>query len=309
MAHYDETVIARDVPHYLSLTLFDLSRDVEIAPPVFQGRRLYQEHGIEAWAIKTFIPGSDADPDDLDMTYTEVYPDWINSVEIAMQGAIARICHKFRPMIPPTSPYYKFGERTEDGTPVDRTGEEAHSVTRSHLTEREFVSANTELLLKKQVTWIGEAREVLRQSNIRVMQAEAALLAIDDKRLALEERITLLEDPVKLEEKMICSDIWAETIQKTLTLMLENRAAEAKDVEALKKEKDALKKENDALKLENKLLKETVEELTDGKEEEDPQERIMYNSENEVVPIAEGKKRKTSKKTYPLACYGIVKRH
>jgi cell division protein FtsB len=169
------------------------------------------------------------------------------------------------------------------------------------LTEREFVSANTELLLKKQVTWMDEAREELRQRNVRVMQAEAALLAIDDKRLALEKRITLLEDPVKLEEKMICSENWANTIQKTLVLMLENRAAETK-------EKDALKKENEALKLENKLLKETVEELTDGKEEEDPQERMMYNSENEVVPIAGGKKRKTSKKAYPLACYGIVKR-
>jgi hypothetical protein len=35
---------------------------------------------------------------------------------------------------------------------------------------------------------------------------------------------------------------------------------------------------------------------------------MMYNSENEVVPIAEGKKRKTSKKAYPLAFYEIVKR-
>jgi hypothetical protein len=301
MAHYDETVIAGDMPHYLSLTLFDLSGKVGIAPPVFQGRRLYQEHGIEAWTIKTFIPGSDADPDDPDMTYTEVYPDWVNSVEIAMQGAIARICHKFRHMIPPTSPYYNFGERTEDGTPVDRTEEENHTVCRLHLTEREFVSANTELLLKKQVTLMDGAREELRQSNIRVMQAEAALLAIDDKRLALEKRITLLEDPVKLEEKMICSENWANTIQKTLVLMLENRAAETK-------EKDALKKENEALKLENKLLKETVEELTDGKEEEDPQERMMYNSENEVVPIVERKKRKARKESYPLACYGTVKR-
>jgi hypothetical protein len=170
--------------------------------------------------------------------------------------------------------------------------------------EREFVSANTEMLLRRQTTLVTEARETLQYANARNMQMEAALLAIDDKRLALEERIALLEDPVKLEEKIIISDNWANIIQKTLTLMLENRAIETK-------EKDELKKENDALKMENKLLKETIEELTAGKEEEDPQERLMFNSDGEVEPVAEEKKkkkRKTNQESYPLACYGAIKR-
>ncbi|KAK1694878.1 hypothetical protein QYE76_011575, partial [Lolium multiflorum] len=256
MADYDETLVAGDEYFFLSRTLFDMSAAVGIAPSVFQGKQLYKEHGTEAWSIKTFIPGSDDDPEDPSMTYSEVYPDWENSVEIAIQGAIARIRHKFHRMIPPTSPYYHF------------------------------------------------AREVLQYANVRNMQMEAALLALDDKRLALEERIALLEDPVKLEEKLIISDNWAKTVQKTITLMLENRAIETK-------EKDELKKENDALKVENKLLKETIEELAAGKEEEDPQERLMFNSDGEVEPVAEEKKkkRKTSSESYPLSCFEAVKRH
>ncbi|KAK1646523.1 hypothetical protein QYE76_064328 [Lolium multiflorum] len=272
MADYDETFVAGDESFYLSGILSDMSSLVGIAPPVIQGRQLYNEHDVEAWSIKTFIPGSDDDLDDPGMTYTDVYPDWTNSVEIAIQGAIARIRHKFHRKIPPTSPYYQFGERAENGTPLRRMG--ARNL----------------------------AREVLQYANVRNMQMEAAL-AVDDKRLALEERIALLEDPVKLEEKIIISDNWAKTVQKTITLMLENRAIETK-------EKDELKKENDALKMENKLLKETIEELAAGKEEEDPQERLMFNSDGEVEPVAEGKKkkRKTSSESYPLSCLETIKR-
>jgi hypothetical protein len=309
MADYDETFCAGDAPFYLSSILFDMSSLVGIPPPVIQGRQLYKEHDTEAWLIKTFIPGSDDDLDDPGMTYSDTYPDWENSVEIAIQGAIARIRHKFHRKIPPTSPYYQFGERAGDGTPLRRIGARNESVCRNYMIEREFVSANTEMLLRRQTTLVTEARETLQYANARNMQMEAALLAIDDKRLALEERIALLEDPVKLEEKITISDNWAKAVQKTITLMLENRAIETK-------EHDEMKKENDALKMENKLLKETIEELSAGKEEEDPQERLMFNSDGEVEPVAEEKKkkkkkkkkRKTSQESYPLACYGAIKR-
>jgi hypothetical protein len=227
------------------------------------------------------------DPTDPDMEYTKAYPDWPNSAEIAMQGAIARICHKYHQMIPTTSPYYNFGECSADGTPVDRTDEEEHSVCRSYLTEREFVFASTEVLLTKQVAMMDDAREVVKQCNTRVMQAEAALIFVDDKRKAMEKRLELLEEPLKMEKKMIESETWIS--------MLELVIWETRDVlTAHRKEMDQLRKERDSLKLENGLLKRTVEELTAGKVEEDPEKRIMYTSDNEEVPVAEWKKLKTS---------------
>jgi hypothetical protein len=56
----------------------------------------------------------------------------------------------------------------EDGTPVDRSAEEDHTVCRAYLTEWEFMSAHTELLLKKQIALMDEAREVLKYCNIRI---------------------------------------------------------------------------------------------------------------------------------------------
>jgi flagellar motility protein MotE (MotC chaperone) len=95
-----------------------------------------------------------------------------------------------------------------------------------------------------------------------------------------------------MERKLIESQTWVG--------MLEPVIWEARDALTSHRDMvDQLKKENDALKQENKVLKETIEELTAGKEEEDPQERIMYNSKNEVVPIAEGMKKKASKDMYP----------
>ena len=58
---------------------------------------------------------------------------------------------------------------------------------------------------------------------------------------------------------MICKDVWAETLKKTLLLTIENRSAEAKKMETLQKEMEVLK-------LENASLRETVSELTSAKE-------------------------------------------
>ena len=69
----------------------------------------------------------------------------------------------------------------------------------------------------------------------------------------------MLEDPLKMEEKLICSDVWVETLKKTLLLTIKNRTAEAEEMEALKKEMEVLK-------LENESLKETISELTSAEE-------------------------------------------
>jgi hypothetical protein len=53
------------------------------------------------------------------MEYTEAYVDWDHSVEIAMQGAIARICPKYHEEIPLTSGYYYFGERNKEGNHIE----------------------------------------------------------------------------------------------------------------------------------------------------------------------------------------------
>jgi cell division protein FtsB len=132
--------------------------------------------------------------------------------------------------------------------------------------EREFSTANMENLLRVQLVGIEELKEKYMDMVRRVVHAQDLAEEIDDQRLALEERIILLEDPLKMEEKLICSDVWAKTLQKMLVLTIENRTAETKKTEELMKEMEALK-------LENVKLKETISELTSFEEsslESDP---------------------------------------
>jgi hypothetical protein len=85
-----------------------LSDFVGIPPPEFRGRRMYKENGMEKWEIQTVIRGHEEDPKDLTMDYTNTYIDWSGSVVIAMQGAIAHICYKYRHSFSSTTPYYSY---------------------------------------------------------------------------------------------------------------------------------------------------------------------------------------------------------
>jgi hypothetical protein len=95
------------------------------------------------------------------MEYTEAYVDWRYSVEIAMQGAIACIRHKYRALIPRPSAYGMIGERSIGGHAVDRRGQEFHSLLRGYLTERESCSVNMEDMLKKQIVNQDQFRELM----------------------------------------------------------------------------------------------------------------------------------------------------
>src|SRR4051812_20042064 len=57
-----------------------------------------------------------------------------------------------------------------------------------------------------------------------------------------------LRNHLKLEERLICSDVWAEALKKTLLLTIENRTEEAQKREILMSKMEALKMENQALK-------------------------------------------------------------
>jgi hypothetical protein len=128
MDTYDERVVAGQGEHHFTEILLDLATLVGIPPPVFCGKLQYKEYGMEKWLIQTTIQRRLDEDGESTMEYTEAYVDWKFSLEIAMQGAIARICHKYRDLIPLTSAYGIFGEHSEGGYPVDRRGQEFHSL-------------------------------------------------------------------------------------------------------------------------------------------------------------------------------------
>src|SRR4051794_23286502 len=101
------------------------------------------------------------------------------------------------------------------------------------------------------------------EMNKRAVEAQAKVVDLNLENIVVLERMSLLEDPLKMEERMICSDVWAETLKKTLLLTIENMTVEAEKMEALMSKMEALKMENHALKgTISQLIEERVEERT-----------------------------------------------
>jgi hypothetical protein len=73
-------------------------------------------------------------------------PLWSTPVEIAMQGAVARICHKYHENIHSTSPYYYFGERNEEGSAMDRRSTKFYSIYWTYMTEREYIAVSERIV-------------------------------------------------------------------------------------------------------------------------------------------------------------------
>ena len=169
---YDLMIVAGDEPYWLSRTLFRLAKEVGIPPPQFYGSQVFSDiNGAEKWWITTLIQGRSVDYEDLDMVYTEAYPDWNMSVGMAMHGAISRICYKYRPLITHGSVYRLFGERNEAGDALDRSDQNLSAV-RNHLMEIEVISVSSEVLLQRQIGVIEAQRD-------RIQLMERAILKMD----------------------------------------------------------------------------------------------------------------------------------
>jgi hypothetical protein len=119
---------------------------------------VYKEYDLEKWEIQTIIQGREEDPEDPTMDYTNAYIDWSYAVKIAMQGAVARIFHKYHHRFSSTTPYYLFGERNESGRTMDQRITESPSIYWTYMTKREYNAVNMEDMLKKQILLMDKFR-------------------------------------------------------------------------------------------------------------------------------------------------------
>ena len=117
---------------------------------------------------------------DLDMVYTEPYPDWSISVGMAIHGAISRICYKHRPYVTHGSVHRLFGERNEAGDAIDR-GDQHISAIRNHFMEREALSVSTEVLLQRQIAVIDAQRDKIRKTERAIHKMDATIEELKGK--------------------------------------------------------------------------------------------------------------------------------
>lgn len=248
---YDVMIVAGDEPYWLSESLFRLAKDVGIPAPQFYGREVYCDiSGAQKWMITTLIQGRSEDVEDLDMMYTEPYPDWSISVGMAIHGAISRICYKYRSHVTHGSAYRLFGERNEAGDAIDR-GNQHNTAIRTHFMEREALSVGTEVLLQRQIGVIDAQRD-------RIRQMERAILKMD---------ATIEDLKGKGEDK---------------NAMIFGWQAQSAYFAVEYNEMDQVKKKNNALQEEIDELQKKIAQMTVDREEEKPQEKLELIPENQA---------------------------
>ena len=248
---YEVMVVAGDEPYWLSKTLFLLAKEVGIPPPQFYGNPVFCSiNGAEKWWITTLIQGRTVDYKDLDMVYTEAYPDWNISVGMAMHGAISRICHKYRSLITHGSTYRLFGERNEAGDALDRSDQNLSAV-RKHLMELEVLSVSSEVLLQKQIGVIEAQRD-------RIQLMERAILKMD---------ATIEDLKGKGKDKDAMIDEWQ---------------AQSAHFAVKYNEMEQVKEKNSALQEEIEELLKKIAQMTVDREGEESQEKPEITLENQA---------------------------
>ena len=255
---YDVMIVAGDEPYRLSGSLFRLARDVGIPPPQFYGRQMYYDDNYaEKWLITTIIQGRIGDDDDPGVCYTQAFPDWDTSVEMAIHGAMSRIIFRYRDHVPRSGCFRFLGERDEDGCVAD-SNDEHDTQIRAHLMEREALAVATESLLQRQVAVIDAQREkiqrmgvamhnmdyIIESSKVREVKLNAAIFAIQAQSAfyagrsyevdkVKDENQALRVEIEELHKKMAQMTMIQEKPQEEPELIPEDQVEDAEEEEDL----------------------------------------------------------------------------
>lgn len=248
---YDIMIVAGEEPYRLSGSLYCLARDVGIPLPQFYGRQVYYDgNGAEKWLITTLIQGRIGEDDDPGVCYTQAYPDWCTSVEMAIHGAMSRIIFRYRDHVPRSGAFRFFGERDEDGDAIDSNDEHITHL-RAHIVERKALAVGTESLLQKQIAVIDEQRAKIKRMEIAILNMDAIIEGSKDK----------------------------ERQKDAITFAIQAQGAFFAEKS---NEMDQVKENNKALQEEIEVLQKKMAQMTVIQEEKKPQEEPELIPENQV---------------------------
>ncbi|KAM0923785.1 hypothetical protein ACQ4PT_005309 [Festuca glaucescens] len=192
-----------------STQLAALAKRVGLPKPEFRGKPLPHVVGQPPrWQIETMIRGCTVTPETPDEVYTKIYPNWSTGVEMAMHGALSRLCNEYRTTIPQET-FYQYGRRTMEGVPILRTiSKEKVNSCKHQLSELECHIIRMEDLMED---------EMKDHDKTRAAYKQMWLIAIDKA-----ERIDTMEDTILNMGNHIAEQ---EAEKKKMEAQLEKRDA------------------------------------------------------------------------------------
>src|SRR3954454_20637724 len=106
--------------HFFSEELAAFAKSVGVPKPEFRGKFLTAAmERPPRCQIETRIRGRITIPETPDEVYTQVYPDWSTGLEMAIHGALSRLCYAYHTTAPHET-YFQYGWRNMEGVPFLR---------------------------------------------------------------------------------------------------------------------------------------------------------------------------------------------
>ena len=294
MAAYTEVHYPHvDDEEYFSDVLARLATHLSLGTPMFRGRVMPPGTPSEGrWEIETRIRGCPIETYTDNEIYWNKYPDWKTGLEMAMQNALARMCHMYRGEIPDS--FRHFGRRNGVGQPVRTMGD------RAGMTWCGIVFEDTECHIASLEKVLRREMSLRDQEKRRISLLENTILNMGKRIDELERNNDKLKDTVQDKEAMITA-LQAQSAYLVHQLPKPGKETEVPHVE--EHEAPAIQAPLDApAALEDPGVEETHDdeetyEPTDDEEiqdpadddeddvEEDPEPSIFYDTDGEeIVP-------------------------
>jgi hypothetical protein len=128
---------------------------------------------------------------------------------------------------------------------------------------------------------MDQFRGLMDLATKRIMETESALVMMGEQKTQQQDKIRIVEGPLKMGEKILHDDIWSHLLEKTILLQYDNMQKSGEEKRQLKKDNDELKTENEKLKMKIAEV-EANQKKEESEEEEDPEEMIVYPSSEEL---------------------------
>jgi hypothetical protein len=221
------------------------------------------------------------------MYYTQVFPDWCTSVELAIDGAMSRIVYKYRDYVGDWAVFRFFGERDETGAAIVDGGENISSL-QAHFREREALAVSTESLLLQQIAVIDEQRAKIQQMEVAMLNMDAII----EGSKAKERQKDAITFAIQAQGAFFAKESYEmdqvkeknKALQKELE-ELQKKMAEMTVVQEKKKPQE-----------EPTLIPESPANGAEDEEEEDPEEREPWStSDEESSPVRDPRPKKRMK--------------
>jgi hypothetical protein len=142
------------------------------------------------WEIETRIEGRGIVPYTEDIVYTKEYPNWNKGADMAMFGALSRLCYTYCNEMPPESPFRHFPRCDAEEILVmfmdNRADLPMHTL---HMQDMGTHIMDVENMLQEEIAVNAQSNVVINQQNEELLTAHDAVDVLEGTVIDLEAQL------------------------------------------------------------------------------------------------------------------------